>query len=147
MTKKNIVDGQERFDGFAVAVYDGKFAGSFDLEDDMGNELAMDEVVTFVVTARVGGANFDTTKAGDIKRTNKFDITSATALDPTLASNVLNVLSQAPSGNQLTIQGAIAAQEDEDLDDEDRAIQDAINGPTRPAVKVTDPALLKFLGE
>lgn len=147
MTKKNIVSGQERFDGFAVAVYDGKFAGSFDLEDEMGHELAMDDIVTFVVTARVGGANFDTTKTGDIKRTNKFDITSATALDQALASNVLNVLSQAPAGNQLTIQGAIAAQDDEDLDDEDKALAAALAGPTTPAVKVTDPALLKFLEE
>lgn len=147
MTKKNIIDNQERFDGFAVAVYDGKFAGSFDLEDDMGNELAMDDVVTFVVTARVGGANFDTTKTGDIKRTNKFDITSATALDQTLANNVLNVLSQAPQGNQLTIQGAIADQQAEDLDDDDKAIVEALNGPAQPAVKVTDPALLKFLKE
>jgi hypothetical protein len=142
MSKKNIVAGQERFDGFEVARYDGKFSGGFDLDEDMGQEMAMDDVITFVVTGRVASVAFAETKNGDIKRTNTFQVTSSTALDPHMASNILNSLSQMPVNGQQTIQGAIAAQDDDDYDDEELA---TVGAPVPPAVKVTDPALLKFL--
>lgn len=89
MAKAN---GQQQLDGFSVTVYEGKFAGSFDLDEDLGHDLRFDDQVTFIVTGRIGGVSFGETKLGDLKRINAFQVTSATALDSQTATKVLNSL-------------------------------------------------------
>lgn len=144
MGKKTILSGQEQFDGFSVSLYEGTFSGGFDIDEDMGQELAYDDVVTFVVTGRIGGVKIAETKTGDIKRVNSFQVTSSVALDPKMASVVLNAIAgQQPATGQQTIQGAIGDDDDDEpLDAGDQVLAGALSGP---AVKVTDPDLAKFL--
>jgi len=72
---KQTKNGHEQFDGLPVQLYEGKFSGNFDIEEDLGKKLSYDDEVTFIVTARVGGnCSFGETKQGDIKRVNTFKI-------------------------------------------------------------------------
>lgn len=147
MGKKTIISGQERFDGFAVTVYDGKFAGGFDIGEDMGQELAMDDIVTFIVTGRVAKVAFDETKTGDIKRTNVFQVTSSTALDPTLATTVLNTVAPDLPDQKIAPQMPGQRSIDDELDDElDDDVPELVT-TAGPAIPVTDPALRRFLEE
>jgi hypothetical protein len=96
----------QQFDGFSVTVYEGKFAGGFDLDEDFASDLRFDDVVTFIVTGRIGGVSLGETKLGDLKRVNAFQVTSAVALDPQTATKVLNSMGQmvdGVNGGQLTI--------------------------------------------
>ncbi len=129
----------EMFDGFAVALYDGKFGGTFDLDEDMAKEMAFDDVVTFVVTARVGGVGITDTKTGDIKRTNTFQVVNSVALDAPMAEKLLDSLGQSVNGvnaGQLTLTGtgrnAGLAPDDDDV------VQSS---------PVTDPVLASFLAD
>lgn len=104
---KNISNGQERFDGFAVELYEGAFSGAFDMDEDFAREIGYDDQVTFIVTGRVSSVNFGETKVGDIKRKNVFQISSAAALDPSVAQKLLLT---APDPKQLKGQGNLLTQ-------------------------------------
>lgn len=83
---------RESFDGLTVALYDGKFSGSFDLEDDAATTIGLDDMVTLVVTARVSGAAHSETKVGDVKRTNTFKVSKVVVLDPSQVKSVTDAL-------------------------------------------------------
>lgn len=138
MANKQLVQGQERFDGFAIATYDGKFSGGFDLDEDLAKDIGFDDVVTFVVTGRVGSVGIGETKTGDVKRTNTFQVTSSVALDPSMAAKVLNSLGQAVNGvnaGQMTIGN-----------DDPVAVTDDLDGLERSTGSpVSDPVLANFL--
>ena len=140
MSNKNISDGQERFDGFAVTLYDGKFSGTFDLDEGMALEVGFDDVVTFVVTARVGGVNFGETKLGDVKRTNSFSVTSAVALGSDLMAKIGTILPNTNS-NQIPGQQSIYDLPDDDDDDDD----DTPVAATPAPLTTPDPILAGFL--
>lgn len=89
-------DKHESFDGFSVVMYDGKFSGSFDLDDETAREIGLDDVVTLVVTARISGAAHSETKTGDIKRTNVFKVSTAQVLTPKTASLVVDLVDNGP---------------------------------------------------
>lgn len=82
-------DGQ-RFDGFSITLYEGKFAGAFDMDEALAEDLRFDDTVTFIVTGRIGGVDLRETKLGDLKRVNTFQVASTVALDPETATKVLN---------------------------------------------------------
>lgn len=143
MSRKNLTNGQEQFDGFAIANYDGKFAGGFDLDEDLARDIGFDDVVTFVVTGRVGGVSIGETKTGDVKRTNTFQVTSSVALDPSMAAKVLNSLGTAVNGvnsGQMSIDpnDTVGITDSADLD-----VEPSVGSP----VPVTDKALADFLAQ
>lgn len=135
------------FDGFAVSNYDGKFVGGFDLED----EVNYDDVVTFVVTARVDGASFKAMKNGEIKRTNHFSVTSVNALDREMGEKILDSIGAAVDGvnaGQMPLPvtstvkfGPSTMVSDPDPDPEDDGDDDDAD-VGRP---ISDPVLAKFL--
>lgn len=61
---------QGRFDGFAIDSYQGKFAGTFDIDLDDGTRLGLDNEVVIVLVARVKSAAVQETSTGDLKRIN-----------------------------------------------------------------------------
>lgn len=115
---KELVDGQERFDGFPVTIYEGRFAGSFELPEELGAKLEFDDVVSFVVTCTVGKATIDSTKLGDLKRTNAMSVqnvapASQKAVDEAYAANGFTLDTQLP----LEIQSSDEEEVDFDEDD------------------------------
>lgn len=79
---KELVDGQEFVDGKPVEVYDGKFTGTFEMDEFDGASMCSDELVTFIVTARVDMPVYGRVrKTGQAKRTNKLKLESAILVD------------------------------------------------------------------
>lgn len=111
---KELVDGQERFDGYPVVLYDGKFSGSFDLPEDVGAGLQYDDVVTFVVTCHVGKASIDATRLGDMKRTNAFPVQQVVPLSAQQAQDLYNELGVDATGQ---LSGQLELQPEPALDD------------------------------
>lgn len=96
---------QGRLDGLVVEMYDGRFAGAFEMDSDIGESIAYDDVVTFMVVAVAGKASFDTNKSGDLKRTNTFEVTNVSIVPNDMAvkiANQLDVLVDGLNAGQLT---------------------------------------------
>lgn len=114
--------GQGRFDGMEVELYEGKFGGGFDLEDDEGERVSYDSTFVFMVTAIAGKTTFDVTNQGDVKRITQFDLRDVVVLDPEdanaqfvlqeLANNLLVGEDEVPG--QTTLQQHIDAVEEDD---------------------------------
>lgn len=64
-----------KFDGFPVDIFQGKLAGTFDLELSELSHFGLDEEVMLVVVGRVKSAGISETSAGDIKRVNSIKVT------------------------------------------------------------------------
>lgn len=135
------MSGQTRFDGFDVTVFEGNFAGTFDLDATFAEDLRFDDVVTFVVTGRIGGVKIGDTKLGDMKRTNTFQVTSSVALDPQTATKVLNSMGQMVSGVNAG-QMSLGQEPPTDTLDDDYDAQ-----VESPGIPVKDKALADFLSE
>jgi NACalpha-BTF3-like transcription factor len=148
MTKRN----QGRFDGLPVEIYDGKFAGTFDMEPEQGEDVAYDDVLTFLVVAVAGKVAIGATKSGDLKRTNTFEILNVNTVPQSLAIKVANELSVQADGvnaGQLSAfdqEDVTATFDDNDLDDDDVEIV-SNQGNIAVASSVSDPALKDFLEE
>lgn len=82
-------DGQY-FDGVPVTLHSAKFTGTFDLSDEVGDNMQYDDVVTFLVTAVASTATVGTNAAGDMKRTNKLIISNVNFVDPAIVDAVRN---------------------------------------------------------
>lgn len=81
---------QMRFDGMDVSIGQGKFKGSFEIDEEMLASIKHGDVVTFVVTAEAGKAEHDRDKKSDlIKRTNTFEMIQVVVLDAKTATTVL----------------------------------------------------------
>jgi hypothetical protein len=93
-----MADTQGRLDGLAIEVYDGRFGGTFEMDKEIGQNLAFDDVVTFFVTAVTGKSNFGANKSGDLKRTNVFEVSEVAIVPNELASKVANELNIAVDG-------------------------------------------------
>lgn len=88
----------EYFDGNAVTVYDAKFAGTFDLPDEVGSVMRFNDVVMFLVTATVGQSQVTATKTGDLKRSNRLDIIAIRDIDSRAAQLIENALNAPAQG-------------------------------------------------
>lgn len=142
--------GSQRFDGFEITLYEGKFQGSFDMDEGLAEDLRFDDSVTFIVTGRIGGVQLAETKLGDLKRVNTFQVASTTALDPQTATKVLNSLGQMVSGvnaGQMKLgQDPTATLDDDEVDLSDRTVG-SLPGPSAGGIPVTDDVLAKFLSQ
>lgn len=81
-----------RFDGMSVEMYDGRFAGTFEMDQDLGESIAYDDVVSFFVVTTAGKVGIDATKSGDLKRTNTFEVDAVQFVPVNQASKILNDL-------------------------------------------------------
>lgn len=119
---KQLFDGQERFDGYPVTLYDGRFSGTFELPENVGADLEYDEVITFLVTATVGKAVLDATRLGDLKRTNTLKVTAAVPVAPGKLNSVSDVINYGVSSDMgvvtedLESEYLAAAEEEEDVE-------------------------------
>lgn len=149
---------RESFDGLTVALYDGKFSGSFDLEDDAATTIGLDDMVTLVVTARVSGAAHSETKVGDVKRTNTFKVSKVVVLDPSQVKSVTDALDgvAVPSVDELKalVPNAVIpaatlsepATPELDLGGQEERIVEVFSREAPPsAMRVDDTVLKRFL--
>lgn len=83
---------QQRFDGFDVSLHGAKFTGTFDLDEEDAKGLSLDRVVVFLVAARLGRAQVETTKEGDVKRTNTFVVNEVGMLEGDLREQAIQYL-------------------------------------------------------
>lgn len=95
MSSKSLKDGVETLDGEDVEYYTGRFAGTFDIDTFIGANLALDDQVSFVVTARVADPAFKRdSKTGVLTRCNKFTVEVISPLDPSKAAWIYDNLGQ-----------------------------------------------------
>lgn len=67
--------GKEFMDGSPVEIYDGKFTGSFGMDDVDASGIAADDDVFFIVSAKAGLPTFSAAKkVKGLKRTNVFKV-------------------------------------------------------------------------
>lgn len=79
---KILKDGAEYFDGEQVDLYEARFAGAFFLDAANGAAMANNDLVTFLVTARVDTPKFShVKKTGDLKRSNSMKVEKVVPLD------------------------------------------------------------------
>lgn len=78
-----------KLDGFSVDIYDGRFSGTFEMDEEIGQDINYEDVISFVVVAAVGKANFNTQKNGEVKRTNVFAVENVKILKPEVASQLI----------------------------------------------------------
>lgn len=79
---KVLKDGAEYFDGEQVDLYEARFVGNFFIDSANGAAMSNDDLVTFMVTARVETPKFShVKKTGDLKRSNAMRITKVLPLD------------------------------------------------------------------
>jgi hypothetical protein len=92
-------DGYEVFEGQEVLSYDARFSGTFETDNQTGVALAHDDLVSFVVTARVTDAKFTTSRTTGIqKRTNTLAIEDVIALGPDQAAWFYDQLGRVVTG-------------------------------------------------
>lgn len=123
---KSLHDGVETFDGEEVEYYTGKFSGTFDLDNVTGAALALDDLVSFVVTARVcNPALRRDNKTHVLKRQNTFSVESVSALDPSKAQWLYDQLGKIVVGvNHLVVtSGGTDIPEGLPFDDESNVTQ------------------------
>lgn len=80
---------QDKFDGLPVEFFDGRFSGSFDIDESIGKEIGYDDVVCFVVVGTANKAGISQNKAGELKRTNVFKVTNAKVVNGNTALKIL----------------------------------------------------------
>lgn len=96
---KKLVDGQEFFDGQVVELYQGRFSGPFYMSDQAGLEASTDDLVTFVVTARVESPKFSyVKKTGELMRSNTMKVQDAFMVDANEAKYILDNMGQLVEG-------------------------------------------------
>lgn len=88
------------FDNQAVVQYDAKFAGTFDVLEEVGTKMKIDDVVVFLVTAVIGQSQVTTTKSGDLKRTNRMDVIDIKSIDSQAAAVIEHALNN-PQGKMV----------------------------------------------
>ena len=89
---------QQRFDGMEVNIYEGKLTGTFELDDVKASAMNLDRVVVFIVAARLGKAQVEPTKDGDIKRTNTFVVSELEILEGELRNQAIQYLADPSQG-------------------------------------------------
>lgn len=99
MAKKLNAEGIEEFDGEPVEEYQAKLNGIFPMSDTVGAEVATDDLVTFIVTARVEAPNFKyNKKTGALQRLNTLRIQDAYAISADEARYLLDNMGEEVEG-------------------------------------------------
>lgn len=114
---------QTNLDGVAIDVYDGRFAGRFDIDEEKGRDIAYDDVVCFVVVATAGKAQFGTNKVGELKRSNVFDVTQVKPVDSPTAFKLM-------AAADIDLPGVVLDVDDYDDDDYDVYYDEVTFDPT-----------------
>jgi hypothetical protein len=104
----------QRFDGFEVNVYEGKLTGGFEMDDVQAEKLSLDRIAVFVVAARLGKAQIEATKDGDVKRTNTFVVSELQILEGDLRDQAIQYLAMP---NQGVLEFGVEDEEDEELEE------------------------------
>jgi|JI9StandDraft_1071089.scaffolds.fasta_scaffold06990_11 hypothetical protein len=82
---KILKDGREYFDGEVVGIHEARFTGNFTLAEAEGAPMSNDDLVTFIVTARVETPKFTHSKkkgeVGVLKRSNTLRVDTVVPLD------------------------------------------------------------------
>jgi hypothetical protein len=68
--KKGSTVEEQKFDGYTIDHFAGRFSGSFDLE----THYQMDDEVSFIVVAKVKAAGIKSNRGGDLVRVNTFEV-------------------------------------------------------------------------
>lgn len=79
---KVLKDGREYFDGEVVQLYEMKILGSAFMNEEDAAHLANGDLVTLMVTVRVGDPKFSHVRTGELKRTNSAKITDLVSFEP-----------------------------------------------------------------
>lgn len=83
---KILKDGREYFDGEVVGIHEARFSGNFILPEAEGAPMSNDDLVTFIVTARVETPKFTHSKKkgeqGVLKRSNTLRVETVVSVDP-----------------------------------------------------------------
>ena len=127
---------QVSFDGFPVELYDGRFQGRFEIDDEVGARIQYDDVVTFVVTATAHRVEVAATKDGDLKRTNTFVIDGVKVL--TTAEIIAEAEGYPVHGNQQSFEPTDESESEEVIPEFDDFVD------VKPS---NDKALSSFLSE
>lgn len=85
-------------DGFPVELYDGRFSGKFELDEEDGRKIGYDDVVAFLVVTTADKANFDMTKLGEVRRTNTFGVSNVRIVPSRMAEEFLDRLNGSEPG-------------------------------------------------
>lgn len=78
-----------KLDGYPVELYDGSFSGKFEMTEEDGKRIGYDDVVSFLVVATADKANFDTTKGGEVRRTNRLTVNEVMLLEHSVARDLM----------------------------------------------------------
>lgn len=97
-----------------VTLGEGKFSGSFDLDDVTMESIRLGDAVTFMVTTVVTKAGHGETKTGDLKRTNGFEVTGVSVIDPDTATKLLASLGSIPKASAGQLPGQLDIIKDTD---------------------------------
>lgn len=90
MTKGAYSNGSNQFfDSHAVEEYYGRFKGTFELDEDDAREFQFDDAVSFLITTRVDGSSFGTTRDDEIKRTNTFQVYDVVPLSAEMYERIM----------------------------------------------------------
>ncbi len=151
------------FDSHTVSEFYGKFSGTiFDVNSEVAKHFKFDDLIYFVVAARVDNSSFGMTKNGNIKRTNTFKVHQVYPVDVddkfecTLSvesQNKNSVVEEVSDEYELVGQLPISFPQDKDLilsfeDDDDNEHKEVEDDDiiSRPTIKHSkDPVLQKFL--
>lgn len=112
---KILVEGREFFDGEPVEIYEAKFGGSFQMLEETAAPLATDDLVTFIVTARVNSPKFSyVAKSGDLKRSNTMKVEEAYVIDKHEAKWLLDNIGEDVEGvNSGLLEGSEGSEEEQ----------------------------------
>lgn len=115
---KQLENGLEVFDGHTVKAYSGRFNGVFDIDAELGLKTSTDDLVSFVVTARVGNSKLvRNTQTGEMTRVNTLRIEDSVGMEQAQAAWVYSRLGALVHGVN---DGLIEDGDDDDIDDEDQ---------------------------
>jgi hypothetical protein len=90
---KELVNGAEYFDGDKVEVYELRFLGSAYMSEADAAGLCNGDLVTLMVTVRLGDPKFSyIKKTGDLKRSNGAKVMKLVAFDPEQAAFIYDNL-------------------------------------------------------
>lgn len=90
--------GQEKLDGFSIESYEGKYSGSFDIEEEVGRQLGYGDEIMTVTISRLKAPSFKDDANGDLKRVHTLQPVEVTIiLDRSLRNAIYETLADMDS--------------------------------------------------
>lgn len=78
-------------------VFDGRFAGTFDVDEAVGRTQEYGDAVSFLITTRINKSTLSTTKDGLVKRSDTYQVHDVVPLSAEAYQQLLNGLVIAPT--------------------------------------------------